>query len=384
MSTTDPALEDLTFNGSRHSGSTAFRHIGPNWYAAVMGISIIPSAGIALPHQFPGALHIWQLLWLLTFAAFVVLVAARAIHFIFHADQARAHFMDPAMAPFYACKSIAFLAVGLVTYTVGKTVIGEQAALVIDIVLFVIGTLLGLIVAAGVMLTMILRHDLKMVGTSPVWLLPAMGPMVSAAFAGPLLAHMDAGANQQLLILGLYAMFGLDLLATMIVFPMVLQRLFLHGPLPIQATPALFLGLAPFGQAVNAVNNLGDAVVRSGLAAPYGDAFAAFALLFGVPVMGFTLLWLAVSLVMVIRAQMQGMKFSMVWWSFGFPLGTVVTGMEGITRHTGLAALSWFTVAVYLLLCFLVGATFLHTVAGLVSGKLLAAPKPAPAIAAVT
>jgi tellurite resistance protein TehA-like permease len=166
----------------------------------------------------------------------------------------------------------------------------------------------------------------------------------------------------------------LDFAATMIVFPMVLQRLFLHGPLPIQVTPALFLGLAPFGQGVSALSNLADTIPGSGLASPYADGFVAMALLIGVPVMGFTLLWLAASLVMVIRAFAEGMKFSMVWWSFGFPLGTVVTGMAGITRHSGLSAFHWFTVAVYALLCLLVGITLLGTIRGLLNGDLLKAP----------
>lgn len=357
-----------------------FRQIGPNWYSAVMGMSIIPSAGIALPHQFPGALYLWQALWFLTVAAFVVLLAARLMHVVYHKDAFVAHFSDPAFAPFYACVSIAFLAVGLITFTVGRSVIGDQAALIIDIVLFSIGTAIGLIVAVGVMILMIVRHDLQLVGTSPVWLLPAMGPMVSAAFAGPILMHMDAGEGRQLLTLILYAMIGLDFIATLVVFPMVLQRLFLHGPLPTQLTPALFLGLAPFGQAVNAVNNLADTIPGSGLPDLYTGGFQAAAILFGVPVMGFTLLWLVACLIMLTRAARQGLRFSMVWWSFGFPLGTVVTGMEGITRHTGLQSLGWFTVAIYLLLCLLVGMSFIHTLRGLISGRLLA---PFPALASV-
>jgi tellurite resistance protein TehA-like permease len=176
------------------------------------------------------------------------------------------------------------------------------------------------------------------------------------------------------LTLCLYGMIGLDFVATMIVFPMVLQRLFLHGPLPTQVTPALFLGLAPFGQGVNALTNLADTIPGSGFTSPFAEGFVAMALVIGVPVMGFTLLWLAASLAMVIRAFGQGMKFSLVWWSFGFPLGTVVTGMAGIARHSGLSAFHWFTVAVYALLCFLVGITFLGTMWGILNGNLLKPP----------
>lgn len=93
----------------------AFRYLGPNWYAAIMGTAIIPGAGIALPHQFPGALRVWQVFAVLAFLELLVLVVARGLHWYFHTDQARADLLDPTVAPFYACISLAFLATGWAT-----------------------------------------------------------------------------------------------------------------------------------------------------------------------------------------------------------------------------------------------------------------------------
>ncbi len=355
----------------------SFRHIGPNWYAVVMGTAAVPAAGIDLPHQPGGSLHVWQVLWVLSAVELAVLLGARALHWRSHRDQARAQLLDVALAPYYACIAIAFLAVGLVTDLVGRSVIGEHAALVANIVLFSIGTAIGLVAAVGLVLLMILSHDLQLAGASPAWLLPVMGPMVSAAFAKPLLERMAPGDSRETFLLCCYALVGFVLIVTLLVFPMVVQRLFLHGALPVQLTPLLFLCLAPFGQSVNAVNNLADTVKSSGLAAPYADGFVALGLLYGVPVIGFALLWLTISLILVGRALRGGMRFSMAWWAFGFPLATVVTGMEGITRHTGIGALAWFTDGLFALLCVLVGASLAGTARGLATGRLFAAPAPA-------
>ena len=66
--------------------------------------------------------------------------------------------------------------------------------------------------------------------------------------------------------------------------------------------------------------------------------------------MGFALLWLALAAAMVVRARRRGMGFAMTWWAFTFPVGTCVTGAEGLARHTGLVAFDGLAVALYVLL----------------------------------
>ncbi|MFI5735865.1 hypothetical protein ACIA49_37480 [Kribbella sp. NPDC051587] len=352
---------------------TRFRYVGPNWYAVVMGTAIIPGAGIGLPHQFPGAVHVWQVFAVLAFLSLLLLVVARGIHWFAYADQARAGLLDPAVAPFYACVSLAFLAVGLISWTVGHTFLPDGFAIGLSAVLWTIGTIVGIVCAVGLTLLMIIKHDLAIAAAGPAWLLPPTGTMVSAAFAKPLLEHLDPGQGKALLVIALYGMFGLDLLMTIVVLPLILQRLFVNGPLPLPATPALFIVIAPFGQGVNALGNLGDQSVRSGLPAPYAEGLQALSIVGGVPLMGFTLLWGAICLAMLVWAFRKGLKFSMAWWGIPFSWGTIVTGMTNISKHTEIGALSWFTVACYVVLAVLFCYGWPITLWRLVTGKLPAA-----------
>ncbi|MFI5686300.1 hypothetical protein [Streptomyces sp. NPDC051636] len=96
-------------------------------------------------------------------------------------------------------------------------------------------------------------------------------------------------------------------------------------------------------------------------------------------VMGFALLWLGLAAAHVVRARRRGMGFSMTWWAFTFPVGTCVTGSAALARHTGLAVYDALTVGLYLLLVAAWLAAGVGTVRGLVSGELLAGPRPAPA-----
>ncbi|MFF5898645.1 TDT family transporter [Streptomyces argenteolus] len=351
----------------------ALRHLGPNWYATVMGTAIVATAGAALPLEVPGLRTACLAVWALSAVLLVLVLAARAGHWILHPDQARAHLLDPAVAPFHGCLSMALLAVGAGTLVVGRDVLGRPAAVAVDAVLFSAGTLAGLATAVVIPYLMVVRHRPARGTASPVWLLPLVAPMVSAAVGPLLIPELSPGQGREALLLACYAMFGLSLLATLVVLPLVFARLVHEGPLPLALTPALFLVLGPLGQSTTAVNQLAD-VAPGAIAAPYASALGAFAVLYGVPVMGFALLWLALSAAMVVRAVRRGMRFTMTWWGFTFPVGTCVTGAAGLARHTGLHAFTWLAAALYALLVAAWAFAGLRTLGGLVSGALLAGP----------
>lgn len=360
------------------------RYIGPNWYASVMGTAIVASAGAMLPGDVPGLRAACTVVWALSAVLLSAVLAARAGHWLCHRDQARAHLLDPAVAPFYGCLAMALLAVGGATLTVGQDVVGARAALAVDVVLFVAGTAIGLVAAVVVPYLMVVRHRPAPGTASPVWLLPLVAPMVSASQGALLVPHVAAGQGREALLLACYAMFGLSLLATLVVLPLVFSRLVHHGPLPLALTPTLFLVLGPLGQSTTAVNQLADAAPGA-VGGPYASAFGAFAVLYGVPVMGFALLWLALATAMVVRAARNGMGFAMTWWAFTFPVGTCVTGAAGLARHTGLDALTWPAVALYVLLVAAWAAAGTRTALGVLSGALTAAPvPPRPATARTT
>lgn len=341
------------------------RTLGPNWYAAVMGTAILASGGAALPVQLPSLLPVFRAVWAVSAALLAAVLVGRCVHWRRHTDQARADLRDPAVAPFYGCLSMAVLAVGGAALSVRA-----PAAVAIDSVLWTVGTLIGLLAAAGVPYLMVVRHTITDGQASPVWLLPVVAPMVSAALGPPLAARLAPGQGRSAMVLGCYALFGISLLLTLVILPTVFSRLIHHGALPSAATPALFLVLGPLGQSTTAMGNLADASPGT---------FATAAVLYGVPVLGFALLWLGLSTALVVRALRGGMRFSMTWWAFTFPVGTCVTGAAALARHTQLQALVWLSVGLYVLLLAGWTAAATGTVRGLVSAELLAAHRPATA-----
>jgi tellurite resistance protein TehA-like permease len=342
-----------------------------------MGTAIVATAGSGLPGDLPGVRTVCAAVWALALLALVAVLGARALHWRHHRDQARAHLLDPAVAPFYGCLSMALLAVGSGALVAGRDWIGVREAVALDAVLFGAGTLVGVGAAVVVPYLRIVRHRVEAGRVTPVLLLPLVAPMVSAALGPLLVPYLPPGQARQTLLFGCLALFGLSLLATLLVLPLVVARLVTAGPLPLAVTPSLFLVLGPLGQSTTAAGNLADAAPAALPAStPYGPALA---VLYGVPVMGFALLWLALAGALAVRARRRGMGFSLAWWAFTFPVGTCVTGAESLARHTGLVALDALAVALYALLLTAWATAAVRTVRGLVSAELLSGPHRAPA-----
>ena len=264
--------------------SDALRDLGPNWYAAVMGTGIVAIAGASLPLRVPGQRVFAIAVWALAAAALIALTVAWAAHWTRHPRRARGHAADPVMAQFLGAPAMALMTVGTGTLLLGRGLIGP-AAVGADWVLWGAGTALGLVTACWIPYLMMTRHDIASDAAFGGWLMPVVPPMVSAATGALLIPYTPAGQLRLTLLLACYAMFGMSLLASLIIITQIWSRLVQHKVGPAVMVPTLWIVLGPLGQSVTAAGNLGTQAARV-LAPPYSTGAAVLALLYGVPVWG--------------------------------------------------------------------------------------------------
>ncbi|SEK74837.1 TDT family transporter [Streptacidiphilus jiangxiensis] len=335
----------LTRRLTDHPVIEAAGRFGPNWYAAVMGTAIVANGAHALP-GLSGVLGVWaELFWALGFAGLLLLAGVRLVGRL-HRARVRP-LADPSVAVFLGCPPMALMAVGFGALGAGEPLLGPGPAVALDAVLWTLGTCYGLWAAGTVMFKLALHYEVARSDSAPTWLLPVVAPMVSAALGPALIPHLPAGQAQQTLLLACVAMFGMSLIAVLMLLPTLFARLAHEGPLPQALIPTLFLVLGPLGQSVTAVTQFAAHGSAAGLS---GGAFGGFALLYGVPVFGFALLWLAVAGAATVRGLRRGMPFAMTWWAYTFPVGTCVTGAAGLYARTGLDVFAVASVALYVLL----------------------------------
>ena len=337
-----------------------------------MGTGIVATAAATLPVQPPGLDALAVGAWASASALLLVLAAAAATQAVRHPGAWRDHLRHPVMRHFSGAVPMALLTVGAATLLVGQQVIGESAAVRVDLALWAVGTTLGLTTAVVVPYVTLTRPAATPAVPFGGWLMPVVPPMVSAATGALLVPHLPAGQPRLTMLAGCYVLFGLSLVASALVTGRLVGHLADHGIGPAVMVPTLWIVLGPLGQSITAVNLLAVAA-PSTLTAPYVVGAEGLALLYGLAAWGVAMLWLAIAVAATIRTARAHLPFALTWWSFTFPVGTLVTAASGLYVRTGLLV---FAGAAIVLFALLVGAwvtVSARTARGLLRGELLTA-----------
>ncbi|MFD4182347.1 TDT family transporter [Rhodococcus sp. NPDC058514] len=348
--------------------SPALAHVTPNWFAVVMGTGIIAVGAASLPVEVPGRRAIAHGFWALAALELVLLSVAFAAHWVRHREHALGYARSPAMAPFYGALPMAVLTVGAGTAVAGGDILGSSAVAVAA-VLWAVGT------AAGVAAAITVPPRMLSGGApTPAWLMPVVPPMVSAATGAALIPHLPVGQARLTMLLGCYVLFAMALTAAVVTMVVVIGHLARTGLPAVQAIPTVWIPLGVIGQSIAAANLLGRASDSAvGPAAAAG--LRAFGVVYGIGVAGIGLLAFGFACLLTVRAAGRGLRFSMSWWSFTFPLGACAVGAGTLGIATDSLAVQWLSVALFALLIGIWVVVAAHTARGVWTRALFA---PAP------
>jgi C4-dicarboxylate transporter/malic acid transport protein len=355
--------------------------LGPNWFASVMGTGIIAVAGATLPVKFPGLFAIASAAWMVAAVMLLVMLVVIPAHWIRRPGTFKALTDDPIAIQFFGAPPMALMTVGTATLLIGSHYLGQPAAVAIDSVLWVAGTVLGLVTAVAVPYRLFTALTVRSDAAFGGWLMPVVPPMVSAAGGAVLVSHVPAGVFRESMLFACYSMFGMSLVASLMIVTLIWSRLVQFGSSGSARVPTLWIVMGPVGQSITAAGGLGTAAAAT-LADPLATGFKVFAVVFGVPMWGFIWLWLPLAVLLTIRARRKQMGFALTWWSFTFPIGTCVTGTSQLALHTGLPMFRWAAVVMFagLLAAWIV--VLVRTATGSMRGELLTPPLVASAPAA--
>ena len=167
-------------------------------------------------------------------------------------------------------------------------------------------------------------------------------------FGAPPMALLTAGAGALLLagpVIGLDAALDADrvlwslgtvlgLVAALLVLAMIYGRLVHHDAPTGAMVSTVRIGLGALGQSMTALGALAAAAPNT-LPALYAKGAEVVALLGGVVVWGFALLWPALATGLTARTIRTGLPFAPTWWSFIFPVGAPVTATSTLAARTG-------------------------------------------------
>ncbi|MDH2904470.1 MAG: TDT family transporter, partial [Actinomycetota bacterium] len=323
--------------------------LGPNWFASVMGTGIVANAGALLPFDVPGLKFFAQAVWVAAAALLAALIAATAVHWLRSPQVARAHGHDVQMSHFYGAPPMAFLTVGAGAILAAHSLLGLRLAVDLDWVLWSVGTLTGLVTTVMMPYRLFTQIHVRPDAAFGGWLMPIVPPMVSASTGALLIPHIASASGRATFFYACFAMFGMSLIAALIIITLIWSRLAHFGSSNSARVPTLWIVLGPLGQSITAAGLLGQQA-HLAIAAPLSTGMVVFAVLYGVPVWGFAMLWAMIAGALTIRTWRRHLPFSLTWWSFTFPVGVTVTGTIRLAGQTGLAAFRWASAVGYVAL----------------------------------
>ncbi len=370
-----PSSDDaLPVPNQPHTRVEVLGNVGPNWFASVMGTGIVAIAGATLPVHVPGLRGFTCGVWVLAAGLLAVLIVLVGGHWLRNPTVARTHARNPQMAHFYGAAPMALMTVGAGALMVGGDLIGQRIAVDLDWVLWTTGTVGGLFTAVSIPFLMFTQLHVEPDAAFGGWLMPVVPPMVSAATGALLLPHMPPGTGRETMLYGCYAMFGLSLIASLNIIAMIWSRLVLYGTSGSARVPTLWIVLGPLGQSITAAGLLATAASTGAVDHQLAAAMNDFAVIFGVPVWGFAVLWIALATALTVRTLRRGMPFALTWWSLTFPVGTFVTGTSQLAAHTHLPAFKVAAGVAYLGLLLTWILVTVRTARGSLRGNLLTVP----------
>jgi C4-dicarboxylate transporter/malic acid transport protein len=351
------------------TGATNDYELGPNWFASVMGTGIIANAAASLPIYSDKLRGFAIIVWCLASIMLIGLVLATCAILLREQNVWKKHLKDPMMAQFYGAPPMAMLTVGGGTLLLGGTIIGQEYAELIAWTLWFLGTMTGIGTAIVIPYRLFTTFKVRPDSAFGGWLMPVVPPMVSAAIGAMLVPYAPEGVLRETLFYLCFAMFGLSLVAALIIISLIWSRLAHHGTSGTSRVPTLWIVLGPLGQSMTAAGILGT-VAKGAVPSHIAHGFELFAVLYSVPIFGFVFLWTCFAILLTLRARRRQMRFALTYWAFTFPVGTCVTGIAQLARHTGLPLFQWISIVYYLCLLIAWAVAAFGTTKGMITGHL--------------
>lgn len=255
-----------------------------SWFATIMGLAGLTIAWHKAEAVYQFALHPSQYLAYITMAAFILVTTIYLLKLLTYRDAVIAEINHPVRLSFFPAFSIALILLSIVFLQSFET---------FSAVLWMTGTLTHLLFTLYVLNAWISHSHFEIKHINPAWFIPVVGNIL-VPIAGVHHAPVDVS----------WFFFSIGLVFWILLFAMVLYRMFFHDPIPAKLFPTLFILIAP--PAIGFVSYLkinGDI-----------DNFARILYFMGL----FLTLMLFTQF-----TRFRRLKFFLSWWAYSFPLAAI-------------------------------------------------------------
>ncbi|AZA12568.1 TDT family transporter [Corynebacterium choanae] len=322
---------------------------GPVWFGSTMGTGILSTLLFNHQHHVGLFAPLSLVMLVIGWVLLVGLSVAFAVRCVRNPAIIRPVICEPTMSPAWGMVAMGYLAVGSATYTVLPAFFPATQSIVddIDLVMWLIGTTLGVITAIG-FAAVLMRGNVG--DPTPVWGLPLVPPTVSATTGAIQVPHLPNVTAQIVMLTVSVGCFFVALALGMAVFIVAYEHAWRRARLPLAASAASCIPLGIVGQSTAAAQALSSQAQLLSIPA-IRPALQEMANYYGVVVLTLGVPLLAWAIYTTVRGWYLRMPFSPGWWATTFPIGTLCLGAHLLAGGSGHPAWDWISFVLLLLLC---------------------------------
>lgn len=340
MSESPPAVNDTSRRRLRPLNRLkdyrqAVRQFTPNWFALTMGTGIVYLLLMTMPVHFPFQSFIAEILWIGDIAAFSIFAALFLARAVFFAETIRPLLDHPVQSMFLGA-----IPMGLIPSINGMVIFGVQLfgdrALALASILWWTDAFLAVFIAGMVPYRMFTSQVHSRDQMTAVWLLPVVGPEVTASSAGFMAPHIPVASAQLVIVTG-YVLWAMSISLAFIILTHVFSRLAFHKLPHRDMAASSWLTLGPIGTGSLGLITLGQAAAdafQTTEMAPVATLARNFGIFGGLLLWGIGIWWVIIAVLLTVRYLREGMTFNMGWWGFTFPLGVFTAATFALYKVT--------------------------------------------------
>lgn len=277
-------------------------------FTTVMGTGALALATWKLSQDWPWLCWPAYALNLLNYALFFILCLVACLTWSKNFALIKTHFEHPDNCALYGACGIALLVLGAQALAFGF-------GWFVGIFFWTCGIIITLAFNLGLLLRFFLHPGVELEHITPVLFVPVASMVVAPAAGAPIAIHLGGICGDLALLASIIALGG-GLMLYGGLFGLMFQRHLLLKPLPNPLLPTCCIHLAPIGWAGVAILEL----TRDVSPEQWQGGGQMLALIF----FGSALWWLLMAALLCLRAiYKRQLTFSLSWWSFIFPIGSV-------------------------------------------------------------
>ncbi len=291
-------------------------------FAAVMGISGLALAWHRLDHLLNLSIPLASLFSLIAAMVFVLLCGTYALKFIRHREQVVLEFYHPVKANFFPAISISLLLLAIISMMYSQTLAK---------MLFVVGALMHLSFTIVIISRWVFSDKHQNPHLTPAWFIPVVGNILVPIVSVPM-GQVEIG----------WFFFSIGIVFWVVLFTILMHRLFFLDPMPVHLAPTLFILIAPPAIGFVSYVNLNGFV----------DNFAQ--ILYGIAL--FLTLFLLLQF-----ARFHRLPFFLSWLAYSFPLASMSIASLVYYQQTQYKPVYWIGITLLALTTVLVTGLLIRT-----------------------